>query len=315
MDWQTAYYVKLYRSQSPDWLALSPLTRGLFDELLLIADQRGRIQLGKVGLASVAVPLRGAWAEIEPHLRALLADGCLVEADGALLIRGFVEAQRRAKTPAERKAKQRESAGKTPANADASQHAPAERDAPSLVTSSHDESRAVTQVTTKNRSDQKENTPLPPVTPTATNGEPTSAARRDGASPSEPTAPTEGDIVRAYVRGVENATASPFGRKLDADDRGQLVYLWELYAEANEAPIPADFLGRLTDRVAEWVRGKNNPTDRKFQAGWAVKRFVAWLQEQSDGAQDAPEAAPPVSPWGDPTPDELAALRATQGAA
>ena len=110
MDWATAYYVKLYRSQSPDWLALSPLTRGIFDELLLIADKAGRIQLGKSGLPSVAVPLRGTWSELAPHVEALLADGCLVLDDGALTIRGFVEAQARAKTSAERKATQR---GKT----------------------------------------------------------------------------------------------------------------------------------------------------------------------------------------------------------
>ena len=110
MDWATAYYVKLYRSQSPDWLALSPLTRGIFDEMLLIADRGGRIPLGKAGLSSVAVPLRGSWAELAPHVEALLSDGCLVLVDGALAVRGFVEAQARAKTPAERKATQR---GKT----------------------------------------------------------------------------------------------------------------------------------------------------------------------------------------------------------
>lgn len=108
MDFANTYFVKLYRSQSPDWIVLSPLTRGLLGELLLLADKLGRIPLGKAGLPSIAAPLRGSWAELEPHVRALLADGCIVEEPGALLIPNFEAAQGRAKTAADRKADQRE---------------------------------------------------------------------------------------------------------------------------------------------------------------------------------------------------------------
>lgn len=315
MDWATAYYVKLYRSQSPDWLALSPLTRGIFDELLLIADKAGRIQLGKAGLPSIAVPLRGTWAELEAHVRALLDDGCLVLDDGAVVIRGFVEAQKRAKTPVERKADQREREKVTPApSRPARSRTPTtHRDASRDVTTSH-------AGHDKEQTDQKEKIPpTPQVGPSIPEPESSDAARREepaSLEPSPPTAPTESDLVRAYVRGVEQATAGTFGRKLDADDRGQLEYLWELHASGDEPAAAPDFLRRLTEGVTEWVTLKNTPAERKYQAGWSVKRFVAWLQERADAANDPPPGHAPSGPaWGEPTDEELARLGRSQGAA
>jgi hypothetical protein len=259
MNWQTAYYVKLYRSQSPDWLALSPLTRGLFDELLLLADQAGRIQLGRAGVASVAVPLRGAWAEIEPHVTALLEDGCLRHDSDAntLVIKGFVEAQARAKTPAERKAKSRErarqeGAGEAGTLGHGVSSAPVpDRDVSRPVTPGHVGHAGHD----KEQKDQKEKippTPRDPSVPAAAAVE--SARREDSASSELPTAPTETQLVRAYARGVEEGTAGPFGRRLTDEDRGQLAYLWELHARDADEPSAGDFLHRLSDRVSEWVR-------------------------------------------------------------
>ena len=139
MNWETGYFVKLYRSQSPDWLALSPLTRGLFDELLLISDQTGRIQLGKAGLSSICVPLRGTWDEVRCHIEALLADGCILLDGNEIVIKGFVDAQRRAKTPAERKAEQRSRAKVTESHGESreSRSTVTLRDASRSVTESH----------------------------------------------------------------------------------------------------------------------------------------------------------------------------------
>lgn len=116
MDWKNGYFVKLYRSQSPDWLALPVLTRGLFAELMLLADRVGRIQLGRAGVASVAIPLRATDAtigDVMQHVQRLLDDGCIYVDGDALVIRNFVDAQSRALTSTERSQRLREE-GKAP---------------------------------------------------------------------------------------------------------------------------------------------------------------------------------------------------------
>ncbi len=116
MDWKNGYFVKLYRSASPDWLALPVLTRGLFAELMLLADRAGRIQLGRAGVASVAIPLRATDAtigDVMQHVQRLLDDGCIYVDGDALVIRNFVDAQSRALTSTERSQKLREE-GKAP---------------------------------------------------------------------------------------------------------------------------------------------------------------------------------------------------------
>lgn len=321
MDWNSGYYVKLYRSNSPDWLALPVLTRGLFSELLLLADRSGRIQLGRTGLASVAVPLRASWAELEPHMRALLDDGCVIQEDaGTLLIRSFVEAQGLPMTPAERKARSRSRAKDVnkPAETSKCHECHASHDPSRGVTLSHDESRGVTLCHAchdKEQTEQTNKTPPPPPAPSGATGPVAESARRDDLASPGSVGPTEAELVRAYVRGVESATGGTFGRRLDAEDRAQLAYIWDRCVCDNPGEIAKDFLGRLTALVAEWVAAKNNPKDRRYQSGWAVRRFVAWVQERHDAAQDAPERASVVSPWGDPTPDEMASLRGSQGAA
>ena len=111
MDWDQSYYVRLYRSQSPDWLGLPALTRGLFAEMLLLADKAGAIPLGRAGLKSIAVPLRDRWEDIEPHVARLLEDGAIAHVDGAVLIPNFTAAQAKPKTSTERSQEHRARAG------------------------------------------------------------------------------------------------------------------------------------------------------------------------------------------------------------
>lgn len=157
MDWENAYFVKLYRSTSPDWLALPVLTRGLFAELMLLADRAGRIQLGRAGVASVAIPLRATDAtigDVMQHVQQLLDDGCIYVDCNALVIRNFADAQRRALTSTERSQKLREE-GKAPGKpAKAKGKRPVQRDA----TDATDATIGGTEATQCNGRNDKEQT-------------------------------------------------------------------------------------------------------------------------------------------------------------
>lgn len=264
---------------------------------------RRRLTDGRLPHAVVRDLARFSKAKPEKLAAALVNAGLWEAVEGGYQIHDFadfaptkeqVEAKREATRTNVANYRRKQAGNKAAGNADVTGY---KRDTGADVTPMFDPVSEVSEVSD----------PPSPPDPSSTNAGVTSAARRDGAAPSGSAEPTEGDIVRAYVRGVEDGTAGPFGRKLDADDRGQLTYLWERYALANEQPVPADFLARLTANVTEWVRIYNNPKERKYAAGWAVHRFVAWLQERADAESDEPEAAPKASRWADPTPDELAA--------
>ena len=93
MDWCDETWVKLYRRDTTDWLALSIGARGLFCLILRAVNRSGVLDLGKTGTKAVAVHLRGEWREVGPWLDELLADGCVEVHGSNLIVRNFVAAQ------------------------------------------------------------------------------------------------------------------------------------------------------------------------------------------------------------------------------
>ncbi len=325
MDWDNSYYVRLYKSQSPDWLALPVLTRGLFAEIMLIADRGGRIPLGKAGLSSVAVPLRADWSSISDHVTALIADGCLVHEPGALVIPNFVDAQATAKTAAERQAAKRERDKE-----DAAKKAGKEKD----VTKSHgasrgsvterDTSRPVTGVTdvtlqTNKQTEQTEQTDLPQ--PPHGGGE--------GSVPDVGPDPTEAELFAAYTRGLNDATGTLSKPARTEANAYALTTLWGTvgYPEGYTA---ADFLAKLPAKVVEYVaEAKRRGQPDRFEGFYSPKRFLDYTQAVLDGRDPWPglgtsgdgkarqggkaaNGGGMSSPYGDPTAEDIA--RMTGGA-
>jgi hypothetical protein len=210
MDWHDETWVKLYRRNTTDWLALSVGARGLFCLLLRAVNRKGALDLGKTGLRAVAVHMRGEWKEIEPCLRELLDDGC-VQVDGySLMIRNFVVAQEAVQSErARQKAHRERLKSEPPAEPDVTKRDDGitKRDATITprdenVTPGHAASRAVTRRheekrREENRRDEKDNqsTPngvLPQQQPSAA-----VAAVADGSAkvdPSKPEKATKGKV-------------------------------------------------------------------------------------------------------------------------
>jgi len=89
-----------------DWPALPWQSRGLYALLLGLANDLGRIPLGRLGLPSLAGGFNAQWSEIEPFFSALLAAGW-AEVDGSEVnLPHFADSQKAA-TTAERVAEYR----------------------------------------------------------------------------------------------------------------------------------------------------------------------------------------------------------------
>ena len=81
-----------------DWPALPWQSRGLYALLLGLANDLGRIPLGRLGLPSLAGGINAPWSEIEPFFSALLAAGW-AEVDGSdVNLPHFADSQRAATT-------------------------------------------------------------------------------------------------------------------------------------------------------------------------------------------------------------------------
>lgn len=95
MNFEDERWVKVYTRDEPEFACLSWQARGLFFHLLRKVDRAGVLRCGRVGMRGVAVAIQAPWAEIEPFLKELFDDGCVVfDADtGSLFVRNFVEAQ------------------------------------------------------------------------------------------------------------------------------------------------------------------------------------------------------------------------------
>lgn len=81
-----------------DWPALPWQSRGLYALLLGLANDAGRIPLGRLGLPSLAGGINAPWSEVQPHFDALVSAGWL-EVDGSdVALPHFADSQRAATT-------------------------------------------------------------------------------------------------------------------------------------------------------------------------------------------------------------------------
>lgn len=179
MRWEDERWVKLYTRDTTDWLTLPWQAQGLFALILRKVDRAGILPLGRHGKRGLAAHIGGpvAWPEIEPHLDALLADGCVELRGDSLVIPNFMAAQEAAQSDSARKRTQRERARATimasdayvtnrdplDTNRDFSSRAVSSGHAEShQVTPGHDPSRPVTLDQIRSDETRQDNPPNPP---------------------------------------------------------------------------------------------------------------------------------------------------------
>lgn len=110
MRWPDERYVRAYVRDTTEWCLLSWQARALFWELLRKVDLSGFVAIGKAGLRGLALVVRMPVEVVEDALRGpdgLLADGCVVEVEGGLLMPNYVEAQQARSSDKLRKQEQR----------------------------------------------------------------------------------------------------------------------------------------------------------------------------------------------------------------
>jgi hypothetical protein len=94
--WDEERYVRLYKRDTADWLALSYDAQALFVLLLRKVNLSGFLELGRHGPKAIAMVLQqvALWeTRLKPALDELLADGC-VRIDGTMLVMpNYVAAQ------------------------------------------------------------------------------------------------------------------------------------------------------------------------------------------------------------------------------
>lgn len=97
MEWAREGWVRVYRRNSADWLAVSWQARFVFTELLKAAEylgpDRGLVRLGPKGLRGLAVSLGCPAEVVEAAVAELLDDGCVARVEGGLRIRNYEPAQ------------------------------------------------------------------------------------------------------------------------------------------------------------------------------------------------------------------------------
>ena len=92
-----------------DWPALPWQSRGLYALLLGLANDAGRIPLGRLGLPSLAGGINAPWSEVQPHFDALVSAGWIEVEASDVLLPNFADSQRAA-TSTERSAELRQRA-------------------------------------------------------------------------------------------------------------------------------------------------------------------------------------------------------------
>jgi len=81
-----------------DWPALPWQSRGLYALLLGLANDAGRIPLGRLGLPSLAGGINAPWPEVQPHFDALVSAGWLEVEGSDVFLPHFADSQRAATT-------------------------------------------------------------------------------------------------------------------------------------------------------------------------------------------------------------------------
>lgn len=108
MRWEDERYVRIYTRDTPEWTALSWDARAVFWGLLRRCDRAGILRVGKAGLRALAGVIPAPLDVVERAVPELLADGCLLAAEGAYIVPNFLKAQEAISTDAQRKRDQRE---------------------------------------------------------------------------------------------------------------------------------------------------------------------------------------------------------------
>jgi hypothetical protein len=161
MDYSVEPWIKVYTRDTGGWSSLTWQARGLSLEISRKLDARGEIPLGTRGLPALAGLLRASWAEIEPFVRELIADGRLVVDGPMLRDPGHVERQLARTSDAMRKKMQRDR--------EAASHD---------VTARHSTSHDVTNRSDQKRSEEITTPPASLVSPSE--GDRTEPKRRRG---------------------------------------------------------------------------------------------------------------------------------------
>lgn len=302
MDWCDETWVKLYRRDTTDWLALSVGARGLFCLILRAVNRAGVLDLGKTGPRAVAVHLRGDWREIEPWLNELLADGC-VEVHGAnLVVRNFVAAQEAALSDKARarlhREKVRDNARGVVTDENVTKRDGAVTNRDENVTGGHDASRAVTP-----RHEEKEETRRNRSTP---NGVLPTQPPDGGAPAVEPTAPKRKAAKVDTAPALPGTPAAVVAKAIaEAPHLAGLVTRPNALAAAALAAFPTLDLAVEVAKAGGWCVSNAQKAPRSDG-----DRFLwSWLQRAANAAANAAAAqsqrAAGPSPF-DPKPPPVA---------
>ena len=334
MDWSDETWVKLYRRDTTDWLALSIGARGLFCLLLRAVNRAGVLDLGKSGPRAVAVHLRGPWPEVEPLLAELTADGCVQIRGNQLVVPNFIAAQEaaqsdKARARSHRERKRDEALGITKRDATVTNREPSVTSRDENVTTGHAASRAVTPRHEEKRSDETGRDEeqkkggvggtapaphdAPPPGPSAA-AVPASAVQSKVAPPSEKKPARQ---KQEPAPDVAPAPGTPARRVYDA-----------IVGDRVLRPLvgnPGDFATRVTadgaypgvDVLAEVRRAGEYAASKpsgSYKDGRAYLRN--WLQRRADLLAASPRpAAPPAPPPRPPPARATAPVTEAQAAA
>jgi hypothetical protein len=278
--WEDERYVRLYTRDTPEFLALSWLARGLFGLIMRKVDRAGILPVGKLGLRGVAVAVGGQWTSVHGPLQELLDDGCVVFDAGrtAILIPNFMTAQEAPQSDVARKRASRERA-----RAEIGRATDTVMDAPDVTVCDQPQSRGVTvghaesHDVTSGHSDPIRSVPSQASTHTA--GAPEDQTKPD-ADPHPPVGETWHDMARRL------APWNPFAADvLEQLDSGQKL-----------SPSPKQRRALVT--IDAQVAGAPPPKA-------APSEGATWTSERWAGARAA--AKPPLAA-GDPSPRQCAEL-------
>lgn len=102
MRWEDEEYVRVYKNDTPDWLALGWEARALFHETLKKVDRAGLLNLGRSGLRGLSA-LTGIPIEVvERAMPLLLEDGCVIIRGSILVMPNYIQAQTATKSDKQR---------------------------------------------------------------------------------------------------------------------------------------------------------------------------------------------------------------------
>lgn len=326
-DWR-----KLYVRPSSAFLALPLSVRGLADELLRYVEDDGRLYVGTERPAQTLARVMGAHPRerrwLEASLEALLADGFCAVADGYLVVRNFVTAQKAVGPSAERMRTHREKAsgGAGSAAAKASPDAPPTPGEHGTNVSEHAANTGRTSASIETDPSARKDSPEP-VTVTGIRLE----EKRPEQNREEPpqTPPAAADVEEAGA-GVLDAAPVRLGDRERLRDTAPDELLWALAAaganvETRESEATLREFGRvareigltLDDCRAIGARLKSDPP-----AWWRGRRITVGLLlgRERDGrglsslrAQCTEARAPPEAPRMKHQADLRAAERAWGG--